>query len=257
MKPTENHDEKSISIDVKNHIGKIVFEGDNHNSLNSKLLEKLVLSLKSLDKNPTVRVIILCSKGERSFSAGADLKELLQLENKEKSLRFFSSFAILFNTIRSVKKIVIGRIQGKSIGGAVGLAASCDYCFANNYASIKLSELSLGIGPFVIGPAVRRKIGLSAFSELVLNPYEFKTAEWALNHGLYNSISSNTENMDIAVEEFCQKLTSFPASSLYELKKNFWVGTENWDTLLMNQANISADLILNPETQRTLQNLVK
>jgi methylglutaconyl-CoA hydratase len=148
---------------------------------------------------------------------------------------------------------VIGRVQGKAVGGGVGIASSVDYCFAVESASVKLSELAVGIGPFVVGPAVERKIGVSGMSQLAIDATEWRSARWAEQHGLYAQVFSNAEEMDAAIQTLAQKLASSNPEAMQELKKIFWAGTEHWDQLLIERAGISGKLVLSEFTRNAIQ----
>jgi len=243
----------NVITEINDKIAKVTFSHPAHNALPSSLLSQLAAVIRRLGKNMNISVIILQSEGEKTFCAGANFDELLTLENELMGKAFFSGFAHVINAIRLAKQPVIGRVQGKALGGAVGLAAACDYCFANQNALVKLSELAIGIGPFVIAPVIQRKIGLNAFTELSLNPEEFKSAEWCLNKGLFHSLSKNTPQMDEAIEVFCNRLASYSASALFEIKKTLWQGTEQWNTLLLTQAEISGKLVINRKTKAVLK----
>jgi methylglutaconyl-CoA hydratase len=225
------------------------------NSLPGALLEQLAQSIKDVGKAPQIKVVVLKSDGEQAFCAGASFDELLQITTKEQGLEFFSGFAKVINACRTLDKIIIGRVHGKAIGGGVGIAAATDYCFAGSNAAIKLSELSIGIGPFVIEPAVTRKIGLSAFSQLTLNATEFYTAEWAKGKGLFAEIFDTPAEMDTAIATLAQKIASWSPEALSAFKKTLWEGTENWDTLLAGRAAISGKLVLSVFAQNAISKL--
>ena len=223
-----------------------------HNALPGNLLESLRTSILDAGKDADVRVILLKSAGDRTFCAGASFNELISIQDEEIGKKFFSGFANVINAIRSCGKIVIGRIQGKAVGGGVGLASAVDYCFATKYASVKLSELNIGIGPFVIGPAVSRKVGLSAFSQMGLDAQTFYSAEWAREKGMYTHIYESAELMDAAIAEFAIKLANYNPEALIEMKKMLWIGTEDWDVLLSERASISGRLVLSEFTKNML-----
>lgn len=241
--------EPLISTHVENGIGSIEFYSSASNSLPGKVLKALAEGIENIDNNPEVAVIILKSKGEKAFCGGASFDELIAIENEEQGLEFFSGFARVINAMRKAKKLVIGRVQGKAVGGGVGLASATDYCFATEAASVKLSELAVGIGPFVVGPAVERKIGLSAMSELAINATEWRSAAWAREKGLYTEIFSSIEEMDIKINELTRRLAQSSPEAMAELKKIFWQGTENWDNLLIERAKISGKLVLSDYTK--------
>ncbi|HWV72208.1 MAG TPA: enoyl-CoA hydratase/isomerase family protein [Pseudosphingobacterium sp.] len=243
----------TVRTEVDKKVATVAFYHPSHNALPSSLLAQLAAVIRRLGKNPSIQVILLKSDGEGTFCAGANFDELLSIQDESSGKAFFSGFAHVINAIRLARQPVVGRIQGKALGGAVGLAAACDYCFATKEASIKLSELSIGIGPFVIAPVVKRKIGLSALTELTLNPTIFKHADWALEKGLYQSVSEDIETMDRLAHEFCIELSSYSPSALSAIKETLWQGTESWDTLLLTQAEISGRLVVDKRTKTILR----
>jgi len=222
------------------------------NSLPAKLLDELTNKITAAGNDPQTRIIVIKSEGERTFCAGASFDELLQLKDKKAGAVFFSGFANVINACRKSPKIIVARVQGKAVGGGVGLAAAADYCLATEAASIKLSELAIGIGPFVISPAVIRKIGLPAFSQLTIRASDFQTAQWAKEKGLYNEVYANIAEMDAALEGLAQKLASYHPEALNGLKQILWEGTDDWDNLLSERAAISGELVLSEFTQQAL-----
>jgi methylglutaconyl-CoA hydratase len=211
-------------------------------------LNMLASEIEKIGKNPTAKVIVLKSEGDKAFCAGASFDELIAIKDSESGLKFFSGFASVINAMRKAPKFIIVRIQGKTVGGGVGIACSADYTFAVDSASVKLSELAIGIGPFVVGPAVERKIGSSAFCQLTINASEWQTAEWAKQKGLYNQVFSNIEEMDKGIETLSQILASSNPEAMEMLKKEMWKGTENWDQLLIERASMSGKLVLSDFT---------
>ncbi len=222
------------------------------NSLPGNLLKKLADSITEAGENDEVKVIVLQSAGERAFCAGASFDELSSIEDLETGKKFFSGFANVINAMRKCPKIVIGRIQGKAVGGGVGLASATDYCFATKYASVKLSELAVGIGPFVIAPSVERKIGISAMSELAINATEWRDAEWARAKGLYNEVFEEAAKMDEAIQTIVSKLKNSNPEALEGLKKIFWESTGDWDALLAERAAISGKLVMSDFTKNAI-----
>lgn len=242
-------------VDVElssNGLGTITFGHSMSNSLPGKILRKLAETISELGQNDAVKVILLRSSGERAFCAGASFDELISIEDLETGHHFFSGFALVINACRKCPKLIIGRVQGKAVGGGVGLASSVDYCFATNRAEVKLSELAVGIGPFVVGPAVERKIGLAAMSELAINASEWRSAEWAKEKGLYTNTYEDAETMDQAIDQLIQQLLQSNPEAMMELKRIFWQGTENWDQLLMERASISGRLVLSDFTRNAI-----
>jgi len=240
--------EPFVISEIKNGIATITFYHPQSNSMPGSQLNMLATEIEKLGKNPTAKVIVLKSEGDKVFCAGASFDELIAIKDSESGLKFFSGFASVINAMRKAPKFIIVRIQGKTVGGGVGIACSADYTFAVDSASVKLSELAIGIGPFVVGPAVERKIGSSAFCQLTINASEWQTAEWAKQKGLYNQVFSNIEEMDKGIETLSQILASSNPEAMEMLKKEMWKGTENWDQLLIERASMSGKLVLSDFT---------
>ncbi len=214
------------------------------NSLPSKILEKLAQQIYAAANDAEVKVIILKSSGEKAFCAGASFDELIKIQNEQQGLQFFSGFANVINAMRKTKKLIICRIQGKCVGGAVGIAAAADYAIAYQAADIKLSELAVGIGPFVVGPAVERKIGKAAFSALAIDATMWRNSDWAKKKGLFAEVHETIDGMDEAVNRLAHNLAHSNPEAMKEMKSIFWQGTENWDVLLKERAAISGKLVL-------------
>ena len=240
--------EPFVISEIKNGIATITFYHPQSNSMPGSQLNMLATEIEKLGKNPTAKVIVLKSEGDKAFCAGASFDELIAIKDSESGLKFFSGFASVINAMRKAPKFIIVRIQGKTVGGGVGIACSADYTFAVDSASVKLSELAIGIGPFVVGPAVERKIGSSAFCQLTINASEWQTAEWAKQKGLYNQVFSDIEEMDKGIETLSQILATSNPEAMEMLKKEMWKGTENWDQLLIERASMSGKLVLSDFT---------
>jgi methylglutaconyl-CoA hydratase len=251
MSENSNGNVKSTS---KDGIYTISFFHPAQNSLPARLLDQLCMEIEKAGNNADTSIIVLKSEGDRTFCAGASFDELVQITDKAAG---FSGFAKVINACRKSPKIIIARIQGKSVGGGVGLAAAADYCLATEAASIKLSELAIGIGPFVISPAVIRKIGLPAFSQLTIRAVDFQTAAWAMEKGLYNEVYPDISSMDAALDQLSQKLASYHPEALHGLKQILWEGTEDWDTLLAERAATSGELVLSEFTQQALKGFLE
>lgn len=233
-----------ITSTTTNHVTTIEFFHPAQNSLPGHLLNELVTHINQAGDDENTILIVLKSAGDRSFCAGASFTELAAIQDFEIGKKFFMGFASVINAIRKCPKIVVGRVHGKAVGGGVGLAAACDYSMATKYASVRLSELAVGIGPFVIGPAVERKIGLSAFSQMALNATEWQTAEWAKQKGLFTEAFESVEQLDAYIAHFTADLIHKNPAALLQLKKIFWEGTDHWDNLLEQRAEMSGKLIL-------------
>lgn len=238
----------SVSQRIDAGIGRIEFFHPMSNSLPGKLLAELTQAITQMGENNEVKVIVLMSSGEKAFCGGASFDELISIKDIETGRQFFSGFANVINACRRCPKIIIGRVQGKAVGGGVGLASATDYSMATESASVKLSELAVGIGPFVVGPAVQRKIGLSAMSQLAINAENWQSAQWAREKGLYSEIFPGISELDEAVNSLAVKLSQSNPQAMSELKRIFWQGTENWDELLVERAGISGNLVLSDFT---------
>lgn len=249
--------EGQVSVKIEGKIAEVSFYHPASNSFPSVQLQKLTDVLSDLNKNKTVTLIVLKSEGEKAFCAGASFDELLQVSNLEEGNRFFSGFANVINAMRKSNKLIVGRIHGKAVGGGVGLMAACDYVFGTEKTAVKLSELAIGIGPFVIEPAVSKKIGTTAMTEMTLEATEWKSAQWAFEKGLITKLFSSTEEMDEALVQFTNQLSSYNPDALYEMKKAIWQGTENWDNLLYERAAISGRLVLSDFTKNALNQFKK
>tara|TARA_R110002072_G_scaffold216105_7_gene373480 strand:- start:2379 stop:3149 length:771 start_codon:yes stop_codon:yes gene_type:complete len=241
-----------VKVDITKGLATIEFFHPLSNSLPGRVLAKLANTIAEAGNNDEVKVILLKSAGDRAFCGGASFDELISINDMETGKKFFSGFANVINAMRKCPKLIIGRIQGKAVGGGVGLASSVDYCFASKFASVKLSELAVGIGPFVVGPAVERKLGLSGMSELAINATEWRDAKWANEKGIYNHIFDTVEEMDEAIEQLVEKLRNSNPEAMAMLKQVFWRGTEDWDELLAERAAMSGKLVLSDFTKNAI-----
>ncbi|MEQ9262922.1 MAG: enoyl-CoA hydratase/isomerase family protein [Owenweeksia sp.] len=246
-----------VSLTLKDQIAYIEFFHPLSNSLPGKVLAKLADTVTEAGKDDAIKVIVLQSAGERAFCAGASFDELISINDLDTGKKFFSGFANVINAMRKCPKLIIGRVQGKAVGGGVGLASSVDYCFATRYADVKLSELAVGIGPFVVGPAVERKLGTSGMSDLAINATEWRSAAWAHERGLYNAVFDTAEAMDEAIQALTTKLRTSNPEAMRLLKEVFWKGTENWDELLAERAALSGKLVLSDFTKKAIEKFKK
>ena len=242
-----------VKLNIINEVGYIEFFHPAHNSLPGDVLAELAQTITNAGNNDKIKVIVLKSGGDRTFCAGASFKELISINDEATGKVFFSGFANVINAMRKCPKFIIGRIQGKTVGGGVGLAASTDYCMASKFASIKLSELNIGIGPFVVGPAIERKMGLSAMSQIAIDANTFYPAEWAKQKGLFTHVYESTEILDEAVKTTAEHLCTYNTEAMLEMKKVFWKGTDDWDDLLAERAAISGRLVLSEFTKEKLK----
>lgn len=245
-----------VKSEIKNKVCEITFFHPKGNSLPGILLAHLIDAIEKADSDQNANIILLQSEGEKTFCAGASFDELLGIKDEKSGKKFFMGFAGVLNAMRECSKFIFARVQGKAVGGGVGLISAADYTFAVKDAAIKLSELALGIGPFVIGPAVTRKIGSTAFAELTLN-YDWHKSEWALQKGLYNQIFDSTDEMDEAIKLMSEKLSEANPDAVKELKKLFWEGTEDWKELLKRKAEMSGRLVLSEHTKKYIEKFKK
>ncbi len=247
----------SLYTKIQNKVATVEFYHPASNSMPSELLSRLEKTFIELDVNDEVHVVVLKSEKESAFCAGASFNELIAVETFEEGTAFFSGFAKVINAMRKCRKPIVGRVQGKAVGGGVGLIAACDYCLAVEASSIKLSELTIGIGPFVIAPVVERKIGVAALAQLTFEPNSWKTAYWAKEKGLFAHVYLTISELDDEIELLADKLASYNPEALIAMKKILWEGTEQWDNLLIERAAVSGRLVLSEFTKEALQKFKK
>ncbi len=241
---SDQHTQGYVKTETHAGITTIEFYHPQSNSLPGKILASMAQEIHYAAHHDETKVIVLQSAGEKSFCAGASFDELIEIRDEKSGLLFFSGFANVINEMRKCPKFIIARVQGKCVGGGVGLAAAADYAIAVEKADIKLSELAVGIGPFVVGPAVERKLGTAAFSALSIDATMWRNSEWAKKKGLFAEVHPDTHGMDESVAKLAHTLAHSSPQAMAELKKVFWHGTENWDSLLKERAAISGRLIL-------------
>jgi methylglutaconyl-CoA hydratase len=241
-----------VSSETHKGITTIEFFHPQSNSLPRRILEDLANEVHTAGTDNDTRVIVVRSGGEKTFCSGASFDELSAIQDEKKGFDFFSGFANVINAMRKSPKLIIGRIHGKCVGGGVGLAAAVDYAIAVEGADIRLSELAVGIGPFVVGPAVERKIGNSAFSQLAIDASKWRNADWARRKGLYSELHPTVEGMDESIFHLANQLAHSSPEAMTELKRMFWKGTEDWDDLLCRRAEISGRLVLSSFTKEAI-----
>lgn len=244
-----------ISIECNERICTISFYNPKGNSLSSFYLLRLSKLFNDISYNEDVNVIVLKSGGDGAFCGGASIDELLQLDRFEKAKEFFFAFGKLLLTMIRCQKLIIARVQGKIVGGGVGLVSACDYSIAKKDASIRLSELTIGIGPFVISPFVIKKIGISSFASLSIDT-EWRDAEWGKQNGLYSKIVNSNDELDLEVEKLAKQLSKVQMNSVQKLKSIFWTGTEDWEKLIDERSEISARLILSEIASGRLHKII-
>ena len=240
-----------VTSEHKNNIAEITFGTPKSNSLPGHILEKLAQTILDEGAKEEVKAILIKSEGEKAFCAGASFDELLEIEDLETSKKFFGGFAKVLNAMRTCGKIVVVRVQGKTTGGGVGIACAADYCFAIKDAALALTEINLGIGPFVIGPYVERKIGKSQFSAMAIDA-DFRSADWAEQHNVYHSVSENIQEMDEKLGAFLQTLSTRSDEALSLIKNVSWEGTDHFAGLMPERITMSASLILEDSAKKNI-----
>lgn len=247
----------TLNVSIEHQVATVNFYHPSSNSMPSNLLKKLTEAFNILNSNNQVKVIILKSENNGAFCAGASFDELIAIDNEPDGLSFFSGFANVINAMRTCSKLIIGRAQGKAVGGGVGLLAATDYCFATDQAAIKLSEFTIGIGPFVIAPAVERKMGIAALSELTINATQWHNAYWAKEKGLFARVFDSVDEMDKEIELLSLKVANYNPEALKLMKRVLWKGTDHWDSLLLERAALSGKLVLSEFTKEALNKFKK
>lgn len=241
-----------VRTTIHEGIATVRFHHPKSNSLPGTLLSALAQHIEDAGAHQDVRVIVLRSDGDRAFCAGASFDELVAIDTEESGLRFFNGFAWVINAIRKAPCFVLGRVHAKAVGGGVGLASAVDVCYAHESASIRLSELAIGIGPFTVGPAVERKVGTSAFALMSATPGQWRSAQWAQAHGMYAACFSEVEQLDEAIDKHARELAGYNPEAMAALKRITWLGTEGWDTLLTERAALSGRLVLSDFTRKAI-----
>lgn len=246
-----------VRSSVRNHIATIEFYHPKGNSLPGKLLEDLAIAVQSAGNNAEAKVVVLRSIEHDVFCSGTLLEELIPMKTSEEGFKFFSGFARVINAMRKCPKFIVVAVHGKCVGGGVGLVAAADYAIALEGADVRLSELCIGFGPFTIGPAIQRKMGLSAFSQLAIDAHLWRSADWARRKGLYAELHPNKRSMEDSITRLSTSLSQVDPKVTEEMKKSLWVGTENWDTLLEEKARISSKLVVMDQAREYLEKMKK
>ena len=237
-----------VNLNSTGGVATVTFHHPKSNSLPGHVLRSMAAAIIEAGQQNATRVIVLRSDGDKAFCAGASFDELLSIDNLDKGTAFFSGFAGVINAIRTSPCFVIGRIHSKAVGGGVGLAAACDASYAHSSSAARLSELAIGIGPFVVGPAVERKVGTSAFGLMTFTPATWRDADWCREKGLYSSVNASLEDLDATVNAHASELAGYSPEAMTELKRILWKGTERWDALLAERAAMSGRLVLSEFT---------
>lgn len=244
-----------VRTELHNGVATIEFFHPQSNALPARILEELAQAFHSAGHDHETKVILLRSAGEKAFCAGASFDELAAIRNEEEGLTFFSGFANVINAMRTCPKLVVGRVHGKAVGGGVGLIAAMDYAIACEASEVKLSELAIGIGPFVVGPAVERKVGVSAFAQLAIDATMWRNSDWARRKGLFAEVHPTVDGMDESIARLTYTLAHSSLEAMAEIKKINWKGTEHWDKLLIERAAISGRLVTTDFSQKAIASL--
>lgn len=244
-------DDGSVELTVADNIATVTFGHPKGNSLPGVLLRRMAAAIDAAAAVKDASVVVLRSTGTGPFCAGASFDELKAISSEGQGLEFFSGFAHVINAMRRCPKFIVTRVHGKVAGGGVGLVAASDYAIAVPTASARLSELAVGIGPFVVGVAVEYKIGRAHFSAMSVD-HDWKSAEWCERAGLYARLVAVPGELDDAVHALAVKLAACNPDAMRELKRIFWAETAHWDTELVARAAISGRLVLSDYTKRAI-----
>jgi methylglutaconyl-CoA hydratase len=237
-----------VHVSVADGVGTVRFAHPKGNSLPAALLARLAEEIRRVGSMADVRVIVLRSGDSGPFCAGASFEELKAIRDAAGGKEFFMGFARVILAMTRCPKLIIARVHGKVVGGGVGLVAASDYVMAVESASLRLSELAVGIGPFVVGPVIQRKIGLAGFSGMAVDT-DWRTARWAEEFGLYSQLFDSINALDSGLELFSRKLARTNPHAMRSLKSIFWQGTEDWERLLEQRAEMSGALALSDFTR--------
>lgn len=246
-----------VKRSLQEGIARIEFFHPQSNSLPGKILQELGETIRTVGNDPDTKLIVLQSVGEKAFCAGASFDELIAIDDEAGGLNFFSGFAHVINAMRKTPQPIIARIHGKCVGGGVGVAAAADYAIAVENASIKLSELAVGIGPFVVGPVVERKMGTATYTQLAFDAQSWRSAAWAREKGLFAEVHESINGVDASIERLAQQLANSNPEAMKEIKRASWTGTDHWDNLLIERAAISGRLVLSEFTRNAIAQFKK
>jgi len=243
--------EGSVRITVADGIGTVEFSHPKGNSLPAKLLNELAAAITTVGDDPAARVIVLRSAGSSTFCAGASFDEFTAVKDAEGGKEFFSGFSRVILAMIRAPKFVLVRVQGRAAGGAIGVIAASDYSCAVRGAQVKLSELQVGIGPFVVGVVIDRKLGPAALMNLAVHA-DWHDAEWCERHGLYSELCGDIAALDAAVDAHAKRLAASNPEAMREMKRIFWAGTEDWQARMGERAALSGRMVLSDFTRDAL-----
>ena len=241
----------TVTVTATEGVASVRFNHPKGNSLPAALLARLAEEIRRLGTRDDVHVVVLRSSDTGPFCAGASFDELKAIRDSAAGKEFFMGFARVILAMTRCPKLIIARVHGKTVGGGVGLVAASDYAMAVESASLRLSELAVGIGPFVVGPAIERKIGLGGFSAMAIDT-DWRTARWAEEFGLYSRVFDSINALDSALELFARKLARTNPEAMAKMKAVFWQGTEHWERLLEERAEMSGALVTSEYTRSAI-----
>jgi len=183
-----------ITYNIENAVAKVTLNRPEvHNAFNQDLIAELIECFDMIEKDPTIRVMILQSTG-KSFSAGADLQWMKNMAgySKTENEKDAKQLAIMLHKLYSLSKPTIARVQGSAFGGAIGLIACCDIAVASKLSKFCLSEVKLGLVPATISPYVIEAIGPRMAKRLFMTA-EVISARRARRIGLINEFVSEAD----------------------------------------------------------------
>ncbi len=245
-------DPGGVAVRVAGGVATIQFSHPKGNCLPGALLRRMAESMDAISADPNARVVVLRSAEPGPFCAGASFDELKSLRDAAAGKEFFMGFARLILAMRRCPKFIIARVHGKTVGGGVGIVAAADYAVASSGAAVRLSELALGIGPFVVGPVIQRKIGVGAFQALAVDAVGWRDAEWGERHGLFAQVVSDHEALEGTVAALAERLASSNPDAIARMKGTFWQGTDDWEALLEKRAEMSGVVVLSDFTRNAI-----
>ena len=244
--------EGGVVVDLVDGVAAVTFGHPKGNSLPAAVLRALAERIADVGRDERARVIVLRSGGTGPFCAGASFDELTAIADPDAGKEFFLGFARVILAMIRCPQLVVTAVQGRVAGGGIGIVAASDYAIAVETASLRLSELAVGIGPFVVGPVIERKIGLAAFHAMAVDT-EWRDARWALTHGLYSQVVDASAALDERAASIARRLAASNPEAMAGIKRIAWEGTEQWDDLLARRAEMSGRLVLSAFTRKAIE----
>ncbi|MEN4762577.1 enoyl-CoA hydratase-related protein [Chryseobacterium sp. C39-AII1] len=163
------------------------------NALNTQTIKELSTAIDELNNDTTCRAVIITGSGEKSFVAGADIKEFTDLGQKEAEELARNGHNSLFNKIENMNKPVIAAVNGFALGGGLELAMACHIRYASENAKLGLPEVTLGLIPGYGGTQrLPKLVGKGIANEMIFSA-KMITAQKAKEIGLVNEVYSIEE----------------------------------------------------------------